>query len=73
MTNSKLRIAAILVSIIVAPAVARSDTEGPVFPVEPILFADDPFRGWEGNSSNGEGRLFATCNQASLKIAPTVR
>lgn len=69
MTDYKLCVAAILVSMVATPAIAQSDTESPVFPVEPILFADDPFRGCEGISFNGEGRLFVTCNQAFWEIS----
>lgn len=38
------------------------------FPVEPILFADDPFSSCEGIAFNGEGRLFVTCNQKLWEI-----
>jgi sugar lactone lactonase YvrE len=38
------------------------------FPVEPILFVDEPFNGCEGISFTGEGRLFATCNRALWEI-----
>ena len=43
--------------------------EAPTYPVEPILFADDPFNGCEGISFNGEGRLFVTCNRAFWEIS----
>ncbi len=38
------------------------------FPVEPILFADDPFTSCEGIAFNGEGRLFVTCNRKLWEI-----
>ena len=68
MTESRLRIATILLSMFVTPAIAQSDSGAPVFPVEPVLFVDEPFRGCEGISFNGEGRLFATCNRGHWEI-----
>lgn len=69
MTYFRLCIALVLALVFATPVVAQSDAEGPVFPVEPILFADDPFRGCEGISFNGEGRLLVTCNQAFWEIS----
>lgn len=50
----------------VGPAMGQSASI--TFPVEPEIFVDDPFRGCEGISFNGEGRLFATCNLGFWEI-----
>jgi len=39
------------------------------FPVEPQLFADEPFTACEGIAFNGEGDLYATCNRSLWNIA----
>lgn len=57
---------ALLLAIIVEPVFGQSATQD--FPVEPEIFVDDPFRGCEGISFNGEGGLFATCNLALWEI-----
>jgi len=56
---------AILLSV---SAAAQSVSEQLVFPVKPVLFADNPFASCEGISFNGEGRLFATCNRALWEV-----
>jgi sugar lactone lactonase YvrE len=68
MINSKKSTAGVLLWICAATAAAQSAAESNPFPVEPILFADEPFNGCEGISFNGEGRLFATCNRAFWEI-----
>lgn len=50
------------------PLRAQEEAGAIAFPVAPFLFVDQPFNGCEGISFNGEGRLFATCNQALWEI-----
>jgi len=50
------------------PLRAQEEAGAIAFPVDPFLFVDQPFNGCEGISFNGEGRLFATCNQALWEI-----
>ncbi len=38
------------------------------FPVDPLIFADDPFNSCEGIGFNGQGQMFATCNQGLWRI-----
>ena len=67
---SKLGIAAAtLIMIFTSHAIAQTEKSSPTFPVEPILFADEPFGGCEGISFDGEGRLFVTCNRALWELA----
>ena len=47
---------------------ATAQNESARFPVEPELFADEPFNGCEGISFNGEGRLFVTCDRKLWEI-----
>lgn len=49
--------------------VAQTNPVAADFPVDPILFADEPFNGCEGISFNGEGRLFTTCNRKLWEIS----
>lgn len=50
------------------PLRAQEEAGAIAFPVAPFLFVDQPFNACEGISFNGEGRLFATCNQALWEI-----
>ena len=68
MLNSKCALGVILISICTTTAMAQSSADRPAFPVDPILFADEPFDVCEGISFNGEGRLFVTCNRAFWEI-----
>lgn len=70
MINSRNALAVILISICAATTMAQSAADPAAFPVAPVLFVDEPFDGCEGISFNGEGRLFATCNQAFWEIEP---
>lgn len=58
----------IAVFICLISAVAQTGDDSVTFPVEPVLFADEPFTGCEGISFNGEGRLFVTCNRAFWEL-----
>jgi gluconolactonase len=69
MTRLKQLFAVAMMSIWAVSAMAQNDMEPASFPVEPVLFADEPFTGCEGISFNGEGRLFVTCNRAFWEIA----
>ena len=62
-----LRFIGLAISIIGAGA-ALAQVPEQQFPVEPILFVDEPFKSCEGISFNGEGRLFVTCNKAFWEI-----
>jgi len=61
-----LLIAFILIAAV--PLRAQQGADAISYPVVPFLFVDQPFNGCEGISFNGEGRLFATCNQALWEI-----
>lgn len=45
-------------------AIAQEQNQVVDFPVEPVLFADEPFRSCEGIAFNGEGHMYVTCNRA---------
>ncbi len=68
MDTLQITVATFLVSFFAANGMAQSAANPPVFPVEPLLFVDEPFGGCEGISFNGEGRLFVTCNRALWEI-----
>lgn len=57
-----------LLALLASAAFGQTEEQTPTFPVEPVLFVDEPFRGCEGISFNGEGRLFVTCNRSLWEI-----
>lgn len=48
-----------------ATAIAQ---DGEVFPVEPQVFADEPFASCEGIAFNGRGHMYVTCNKALWRV-----
>ncbi len=47
---------------------AQEENQPPEFPVEPILFVDEPFNSCEGIAFNGEGQMYVTCNQGLWRV-----
>ena len=47
---------------------AQEENPPPEFPVEPILFMDEPFNSCEGLAFNGEGQMYVTCNQGLWRV-----
>jgi len=66
MNDAARPVVALLALLLAGPALPAGDDAA--FPVEPLLFVDEPFGGCEGISFNGEGRLFVTCNQKLWEI-----
>ena len=48
--------------------IAQEENQPPEFPVEPILFVDEPFNSCEGIAFNGEGQMYVTCNQGLWRV-----
>lgn len=59
-----------VLAILSAPIMllAQDNSDEPAFPVEPIVFVDEPFNSCEGIGFNGEGGMFVTCDQALWQV-----
>lgn len=58
----------VLLSFIFLSTICYGQKSPDNFPVDPILFLDDPFRGAEGIAFNGQGYLFVTADRGLWRV-----
>lgn len=65
----KLRLPAYALGVVLLHSVHAQENAGAEnFPHEALVFADEPFTSCEGISFNGQGHLYATCNNAFWRV-----
>ena len=64
-----LVVPALMLSFIASFGQAQEPIVDSSFPIEPVVFVDDPFSACEGIAFNGEGRMFVTCDKALWEVS----